>query len=209
MTDMPRHEDIDDPAVIRFDLPLQTQNILRHHEITTLRELSQITREEFAGWRNVGNATVRVVTNLLRQHGLCWMGEGVIEVGSAPSDSTRGHKITEVRDLRVDEWGRPSWTEVSREPGVVFVRQVQATSWTVEKRTDCFCCSCGDGGHGYQWTDPHCRNHGFSGRRPCELHGTSVVVDSEHPWTEHLASVQAFNLDPKRSLKPGIGEKAT
>lgn len=34
-----------------------------------------------------------------------------------------------------------------------------------EERTDCYCCSCGDGGH-----DAACRNHGWAGRRPCELH---------------------------------------
>lgn len=196
MTDTPRHEDIDDPAVLRFDLRLQTQNILRHHDITTLREVAGLTREEFASWRNVGKSTVAVVSNLLRHHGLAWKGEIRLVPGS--TNTTRGHEVTEVRDLQVDEWGRATWTEVSREPGVVLTRQIQATGWTVESRTDCFCCSCHDNVYGYQGTDPHCRNHGFSGRRPCELHDMPVKVDKDHPWTKELASVQAFNLETAR-----------
>jgi hypothetical protein len=43
---------------------------------------------------------------------------------------------------------------------------------TTEIRHDCFCCSCTwpHGGWGLPTRDPHCRNHGWVGRRPCEEH---------------------------------------
>lgn len=43
------------------------------------------------------------------------------------------------------------------------------------ERTDCYCCSCGD----REGSDPACRNHGYYGTRPCELHGTSGS-----PWED-------------------------
>lgn len=38
-------------------------------------------------------------------------------------------------------------------------------------RLECFCCSCHTDRSGYVHADPHCRYHGFDGKRPCETHG--------------------------------------
>ena len=51
---------------------------------------------------------------------------------------------------------------------------------TIEDRTTCFCCSCSND---YQ-TDPFCRNHGWAGTRPCELHnmpGAPIQDSDEMP----------------------------
>lgn len=42
--------------------------------------------------------------------------------------------------------------------------------------TDCFCCSCNDHGDGLITSDSACRNHGFYGKRPCELHNMPGYV---------------------------------
>lgn len=55
----------------------------------------------------------------------------------------------------------------------------------IEHRETCFCCSCGDFG-----SDPACRNHGFAGTRPCELHGTPGTAWDDEPGVMP-ASVQA------------------
>lgn len=55
------------------------------------------------------------------------------------------------------------FVEVVSEPGVTWRRTLTPSDW-VEERTDCFCCSCGEG------SDPACRNHGFAAQRPCDIH---------------------------------------
>jgi hypothetical protein len=62
--------------------------------------------------------------------------------------------------------GSESWKEYdTRESGVKRLRTVYASAWAEIERTNCFCCTCPANN-----TDPHCRNHGFAGRRPCEEH---------------------------------------
>lgn len=58
---------------------------------------------------------------------------------------------------------KTTWTETRQSAEGVYTRTVSATEWEF-KRTDCFCCSC------ESVLDPHCRNHGFDGERPCETH---------------------------------------
>lgn len=60
-----------------------------------------------------------------------------------------------------------TWTEYRNTPGLVEERIVNATSWRVKERTDCYCCSCDDERPG---SDPACRNHGFAAQRPCDTH---------------------------------------
>lgn len=38
---------------------------------------------------------------------------------------------------------------------------------SITRMTDCYCCTCSD----YGAADPFCRNHGFYGKRPCDIHG--------------------------------------
>lgn len=53
-------------------------------------------------------------------------------------------------------------------------RLVISMPWQSEPRYDCFCCSCeGDG----IYNDHACRNHGWDGERPCELHGLAGYPD--------------------------------
>lgn len=82
--------------------------------------------------------------------------------------------------------GRWSWTEVESVPGLIRRRRVVAEPW-VEERTNCFCCSCDE-----LSSDPACRNHGFAGTRPCEVHNMPG-----QPWDhsgEMPDSVQAHRV---------------
>ena len=55
------------------------------------------------------------------------------------------------------------------EPGLEYTIVVKGADW-VEKRTDCFCCSCSEDEWGHISPDVACRNHGFAGKRPCRAH---------------------------------------
>ncbi len=72
------------------------------------------------------------------------------------------------------------WTEIVSETGVVRTRQVTAGPW-VENRSDCYCCSCVN----EDQRDFYCRNHGYMGRRACEIHNMPATVQG-------LSSVQAL-----------------
>lgn len=50
-------------------------------------------------------------------------------------------------------------------PGVTRIRVFEKVA-EFEIRDDCYCCSCRSGEGG----DPYCRNHGFAGQRPCDVH---------------------------------------
>jgi hypothetical protein len=78
---------------------------------------------------------------------------------------------TEIKDRRPVANGE-TWTEVRTQPGLTQTRVVIAAPW-VEKRTDCYCCSCDDEG----LADPYCRNHGWVGERPCDTHGMPGEAD--------------------------------
>jgi hypothetical protein len=66
------------------------------------------------------------------------------------------------------------------EPGIKRL-QVWQLICEIEERTDCFCCSCGDGG-----MDPACRNHGWAAERPCGLHDMPGT-----PWGEEMCDCAA------------------
>jgi hypothetical protein len=68
-------------------------------------------------------------------------------------------------DLVTNPDGSQSWKEYETEPGVIKLRTVYASAWAEVERNNCFCCSCPANN-----PDPHCRNHGWAGRRPCEDH---------------------------------------
>lgn len=83
------------------------------------------------------------------------------------------------------------WTERMDCYGYVKERKVTATEWVEVERTDCYCCSCDDG----PTIDPYCRNHGWYGERPCEVHnmpGSKGEDDEDMP-----ESVQAVNVARK------------
>lgn len=73
-------------------------------------------------------------------------------------------------------------TETWQTPGLTRTR-VLSGEWT-ETRTDCYCCSCPESGY----SDPYCRNHGFAGERPCDVHNMPGVEDDDGVMPE---SVQA------------------
>lgn len=95
--------------------------------------------------------------------------------------------VTEPADTR----NLNRWAEYRIWPGHVERREVTVTPWVEVSRTDCFCCSCPPGStaqEAYHGTDPHCRLHGWDGRRPCRQHRT--VAEAGMHNTD-LASVQA------------------
>lgn len=64
--------------------------------------------------------------------------------------------------------GSMTWREHRNSPDGRELRTVYASPWALVERTDCFCCSCSDNN-----PDPHCRNHGWAGRRACGKHNQS------------------------------------
>jgi hypothetical protein len=64
----------------------------------------------------------------------------------------------------------------------VHERVVWASDWRETERLACHCCTCGEDGS----MDAACRNHGFYGERPCDIHnlpgypweGTNEMPDS-------------------------------
>ena len=75
-------------------------------------------------------------------------------------------------------------------PGLL-VTETYELLFSVEDRTDCFCCSCHDGPGGFGTSnDPYCRNHGWAASRPCELHGMPGQEDENGVMPD---SVQAQN----------------
>lgn len=94
------------------------------------------------------------------------------------------------RDNILREDGTETWVEESHWPGVTMTREVTAGPWT-EERTDCFCCSCYEDNYGtHEGSDPHCRNHGWAGRRPCKDHNMPGTADDDGDMP---ISVQAEN----------------
>jgi hypothetical protein len=48
-------------------------------------------------------------------------------------------------------------------------RVVWVSNWVEKERLECFCCTCED----HEWgntMDAACRNHGYYGKRPCDIH---------------------------------------
>lgn len=94
------------------------------------------------------------------------------------------YPTTDIIDRKRHEDGTETWTEVYNDfSGVVRRRQVKAEAWVNDKRTMCFCCSCGD------HLDIYCRNHGFAGLRPCEVH--EMAGEGDQDTGEMPKSVQA------------------
>lgn len=83
-------------------------------------------------------------------------------------ESTRNHKH--------HEDGTETWEEVSSTPGLKIIRDITASA-PREERTDCFCCTCGD----YELNDAGCRNHGFYGKRPCDIHNMPGQAWDQEP----------------------------
>lgn len=87
-----------------------------------------------------------------------------------------GHHLVDSFTRHPD--GSESWKEYdTRESGVKKMRTIYASEWVVIERYDCYCCTCRNSN-----PDPHCRNHGFAGRRPCEEH----LMPGKHYEQEHI-----------------------
>lgn len=85
---------------------------------------------------------------------------------------------TTTRPVYNPETGLTTWIEHQKWPGYTMSRTVTATEWQETDRTDCYCCSCGEG----DGSDYLCRNHGYGfGARPCEHHNMpgSTILDPE------------------------------
>lgn len=75
--------------------------------------------------------------------------------------------------------------ETHTEPGLKKYRTLTPSEW-IEERDDCYCCTCPRQGSGL---DPYCRNHGWDGRRPCDMHSLPGQLDGSG---EMPLSVQAY-----------------
>lgn len=91
----------------------------------------------------------------------------------------KGNRVSRTEpqlDPETEIW---SWTETSNETGYKLTRQVTATQWVEMERTDCYCCSCDDDDLG-NYVDVFCRNHGYAGERPCEVHNLPGTIDPDY-----------------------------
>lgn len=59
---------------------------------------------------------------------------------------------------------------------------------------DCFCCSCPE----YGGVDPYCRNHGWAGTRPCEIHESPGMADETDKMP---VSVQQYLGEQRRGTR--------
>jgi len=86
------------------------------------------------------------------------------------------------------------WTE-EREPfdGATYRREVTATAWVEHERTDCYCCSCDYSDYG-SVSDAYCRNHGFAGKRACEVHKMRGDGKDTEPWGDEVYKVDLVKL---------------
>jgi len=80
---------------------------------------------------------------------------------------------TEITNMVKNADGTVTYTETVTELSSTKVRTVTATEWEVTHH-NCFCCTCSD----LKW-DPHCRNHGVDGVRPCTEHNTEGKPDEQ------------------------------
>jgi len=93
-----------------------------------------------------------------------------------------------ISEKRRNEDGSESWVEEEHTPGLIRKRAVMADPWMEAERTDCFCCSCSEFG-----IDVFCRNHGFAGQRPCEVHNMPGEADDEGKMPASVQKERARN----------------
>lgn len=79
------------------------------------------------------------------------------------------------KEITLDN-GYVKFTETARDDRSTVVtketRTVYASPWHVEV-VQCYCCTCREDDYGMLSNDAACRNHGFAGTRPCDIHGTA------------------------------------
>lgn len=84
------------------------------------------------------------------------------------------------------------WVErLDNYDGTIRERKVTATEWVVVSRDTCYCCSCSDNGYGGAINDPYCRNHGWYGERPCELHNMPGASGEDGLMPESVQAARA------------------
>lgn len=71
-------------------------------------------------------------------------------------------------------------------PGIETVTVYQAVA-VIENRTNCYCCTCPEVGG----SDIHCRNHGFVGERPCDIHDMPGAVDEDDKMPASVKTIRA------------------
>src|SRR6478735_1431409 len=78
-----------------------------------------------------------------------------------------------------------TWWEIS-DPGYGQTRRrlIIANNWQDDPRTNCFCCTCSyDPEYGdITVTSPMCRNHGWTGTRPCIKH----QMKGDEAWESYI-----------------------
>lgn len=78
-------------------------------------------------------------------------------------------------------------------PGVVTSVIYQKVA-AIESRDDCFCCTCGE----REGSDSCCRNHGWWGKRPCDIHDLPGQVDEDGNMPETVKQVRARQEESQR-----------
>lgn len=73
--------------------------------------------------------------------------------------------------------GGQTWEETTDDYAVKRTRTVIAGPWR-EERYNCFCCTC-EYTDAYSMSDAYCRNHGFAGERPCDIHNMPGQPDDD------------------------------
>ncbi|AVR56891.1 hypothetical protein PBI_TRISCUIT_18 [Microbacterium phage Triscuit] len=88
-------------------------------------------------------------------------------------------------------------------------RMVWASDWRETARFACHCCTCDeDYWSGHTTNDPYCRNHGFYGTRPCDIHnlpGSMGEEDTKMPDSVLIVRKQQAEALEKEKAARGEG----
>ncbi|MEG2887262.1 MAG: hypothetical protein RR853_09065 [Aurantimicrobium sp.] len=89
-------------------------------------------------------------------------------------------------------------------------RVVWESKWKETARFACHCCTCDEDYYtGQQYNDPYCRNHGYYGERPCDIHNLPGMLgeeDTEMP--DSVLTVRKQQATELEKLKAERGERA-
>lgn len=78
--------------------------------------------------------------------------------------------------------------------------QIYTLTHDIFIRENCYCCTCEND---YSGPDPFCRNHGWIGTRPCDIHGMPGDKDDPDDPTNRILTVLEKRAYDKRLTKPG------
>ena len=89
-------------------------------------------------------------------------------------------------------------------------RVVWASNWRETERLECFCCTCDEDYYsGHVSTDAACRNHGYYGKRPCDIHNLpGYTWEDTDEMPDSVLTVRKKQAEELEKLKAERGDRA-